>query len=321
MTTAESKRASHFAAIRKRDSRPMELLKRRISRKSNQRSALTLLELMVVLVILAIVATVALQSLGPRVETERLNAASRLVEEIKGAVIGPVQKYQIDNTPLISGFVSDVGRYPLSQSNSVDQEDSAILAELWDVETDLATQFPFQFREGPEQPVDYSDIRLPCGWRGPYLQLPIGQENIVDPWGRVPLTYEDSGGFCESICIPAIVSSEQNEKLLIADLTDGKVQVTGKVLVDNTENASIKVALLTPAPERSLTSLIAMDDEDEQPDTFLFEDVPVGFRAVVVDADGRRQTKYIQVTHNGNNLFFDFRVQNSQPVEQVESSE
>ena len=184
MTIAEPKRASHFVAVRKRDFLAMDSLKRQISRKSPQRSALTLLELMVVLVILAIVATVALQSLGPRVETERLSAASRLVEEIKGAVIGPVQKYQIDNTPLISGFVSDVGRYPLAQSNSVEEESPAILAELWDVETYLASQFPFQFREGPDQPIDYSNIRLPCGWRGPYLQLPIGQDNIVDPWGQ-----------------------------------------------------------------------------------------------------------------------------------------
>lgn len=319
MTIAETNRASHFAANCKRFSMLLSTVTQpysaRCPMRPCRRSALTLLELMVVLVILAIVATVALQSLAPRVETERLSAASRLVDEIKAAVMGPVQKYQIDNTPLISGFVSDVGRYPIAQSDSLDQNTPAILSELWDVETDLASQFPFQFREGPKQPVDYSKIRLPCGWRGPYLQLPVGMENIVDPWGRVPVTFADSRGYCESICIPAILANNQNEKLLIADLTEAKVEVTGKVLVDNPDNASIKVALLTPAPERSLTSLVALDDEDEQPDTFLFREVPVGFRAIVVDAGGRRQTKYVQVTHNGTNLFFDFREQKSEPVE------
>ena len=88
--------------------------------------------------------------------------------------------------------------------------------------------------------------------------------------------------------------------------------MTGKVLVDNPDNAKIQVALLSPAPETSLTTLVAMDDEDQQSDSFLFRSVPVGFRAVVADVDGTRQTKYVQVTHEGINMLFDFRRQRTE---------
>lgn len=280
-----------------------------------QRSGLTLLELMVVLVILAIVATVALQSLQPQVENQRLSSAVRLLDEIKAATIGPKQKYQLDGTPLISGFVSDVGRLPRAESLDGEAEQPEVLGELWNTDSNLALNFPFQFRSGPTQPVDYSQIRLPCGWRGPYLQLPVGMQELKDPWGRAPETLPDSSGFCNQVCVPAILTGDEDEKLFIADLTKGKVDVTGKVLVDNPDSASIRIALLRPNPESSLTLLAAMDDEDEQSDSFLFRDVPVGFRAIVADANGQRQTRYVQVTHNGVNVFFDFRQQKTAPIQ------
>ena len=313
MNIADLKRALHFAAKASCVSSTCSLC-RNLNPASQRlaRRALTLLELMVVLVILAVVSTVALQTLQPRVETERLNSATRLINEIKAASIGPTQKYQIDGTPLISGFIADVGRYPRAESFQADLESVSILEELWDPESDLARSFPFQFRPGPNQPADYSKIRLPCGWRGPYLQLSLGINSLKDPWGRVPETILDSRGFCEQVCIPAITTSDQSEKLLVADLTAGKVQVTGKVLVDNPDNANVRVSLLTPDPGTSLTTLVAMDDEDEQSDSFLFQSVPVGFRAIVADAEGRRQTKYIQVTHNGATVLFDFRQQNTE---------
>ena len=148
---------------------------------------LTLLELMVVLVILAIVATVAVQSLQPQVDQQRFESASRLLTEIKSATVGPAQKYQLDGTPLISGFVADVGRCPQMENSPTQSADqSQILTELWDSESELGSKFPYQFRPGPDQPIDYSSIRLPCGWRGPYLNLPAGSDSLKDPWGRPP---------------------------------------------------------------------------------------------------------------------------------------
>ncbi len=272
------------------------------------RTGLTLLELMVVLVILAIVATVAVQSLQPQVDSQRFESAASLLEEIKTATLGPSQKFQLDGTPIVSGFVADVGRFPRVEANDEDVEDLLPLTELWSNENQLAIQFPFQFRPGPSQPVDYSTIRLPCGWRGPYLQLPIGTQSLVDPWGRPPETALDEMGTLEKLQITVPLSSNQTEpQVLSANLSAGKVEVTGKVLLDRPESATVRIALLTPDPNSSLTSLTVFDDEDEQPGSFLFSGVPVGFRALVADVNGKRQIKYLQVTPNGAPVVFDFQ--------------
>ena len=78
----------------------------------SKRTGLTLLELMVVLVILAIVATVAIQALQPQVDNQRFQSATTLLNQIELATTGPQEKYQVDGTPLINGFVADVGRLP-----------------------------------------------------------------------------------------------------------------------------------------------------------------------------------------------------------------
>ncbi|MCP4774654.1 MAG: prepilin-type N-terminal cleavage/methylation domain-containing protein [Planctomycetaceae bacterium] len=276
------------------------------------RSGLTLLELMVVLVILAIVATVAVQSLQPQVDSQRFESAARLLEEIKVATLGPAQKFQLDGTPIVSGFVADVGRFPRIETNDEDPEEYLSLSELWSNENQLAIQFPFQFRAGPAQPEDYSTIRLPCGWRGPYLQLPIGTSKLVDPWGRPPETVVDEMGTLERLQITIPLSNNQTEpQVLSANLSGGKVQVTGKVLLDRPESATVRIALLTPDPNSSLTSLVVYDDEDKQPGSFLFSRVPVGFRALVADVNGKRQIKYLQVTPNGPPVIFDFQARAS----------
>jgi prepilin-type N-terminal cleavage/methylation domain-containing protein len=275
---------------------------------TSARRGLTLLELMVVLVILAIVATVALQSLQPRVDSQRFQSASQLLNEIQSATLGPADKYQIDGTPLISGFVADVGRLPIAKTPAMEVSESPQLGELWDSNSDLAMRFPFQFRPGPTQPTDYSKIRLPCGWRGPYLQLPIGLNSLRDPWGRPPLINLDDRGEAQQVQISIPPTSEQPQtSLLVSELSHGKVEITGKVLLDDPESATVRVVMLIPNPESSLTTLAVLDDEDEQPDSFLFRNVPVGLRAIVVDANGNRKIKYVQVPHSGLVVCLDFQ--------------
>lgn len=277
-----------------------------------RRSALTLLELMVVLVILAIVATVALQSLQPQVENQRFQSATQLLRQINSAIVGPTEKYQVDATPLISGFVADVGRLPKLQPLAINPDEIG-LGELWETESPLALNYPFQFRPGPRQPTDYSRIRLPCGWRGPYLQLPIGMSSLRDAWGR-PLEVElaDSGE-ARSVRIATPPTSEQVDPMVLTtELTTAKVDVTGKVLLDNPESSTVQLVMLIPDPETSLTTLVVLDDEDEQPDSFLFRNIPIGLRAIVIDYDGKRQTKYVQVPHGGLTLCFDLQTRRSE---------
>lgn len=279
------------------------------------RPALTLLELMVVLIILAIVATVAIQALEPKIQSQRLQSAAKLLDEIKVATIGAAEKYQIDGTPLNSGFVSDVGCFPSVPIESSQAAEGFSLRDLWDPDSSLAVTYPFQFRSGPLRPTDYSKIRLPCGWRGPYLQLPTGIQGVVDPWGRRPTLIPGSEGQVERVEIEVPLTRDidadegNNGETLAVDLAAGKVTVTGTVLLDDTDQTAVTAVLLAPDPQTSLTTLAVIADEDSERTTFQFQRVPVGFRAVVVDVGNRRQTKYIEVTHRGANLVLDFRQQ------------
>lgn len=282
--------------------------------QAGDRSGLTLLELMVVLIILAIVATVAIRTLEPQINSQRLQSSSRLLDEIRSATVGPTEKYQLDGTPLSSGFVADVGCLPIMPAGSEDPADlSLCLAELWNAESDIAMRFPFEFRSGPSSPVDYSSIRLPCGWRGPYLQLAAGATGIVDPWGRKPLLVETSEGQVGQVVIePPAGADLKTPGSMSVDLTTGKVDVTGTILLDEADKTRVVAVLLAPDPQTSLTTLVPIVDEDKERNSFLFRNVPIGFRAVVVDLGTRRQTKYIQVSHRGAHLVFDFRQDTTQ---------
>lgn len=284
-----------------------------------QRSGLTLLELMVVLIILAIVATVAMRSLEPQINSQRIQSASRLLDEIRAATMGQEEKFQLDGTPLTSGFVADTGCLPLATigsdgiagttSSSVDIP--FVLSELWDIECNLALNYPFQFRSGPDRPVDYSTVRLPCGWRGPYLRLAAGSTGVMDPWGQALLVTPTADGQVGAVRIDIPASAEfAKPESMSVELTTAKVDVTGTILLDDADQTAVVAVLLTPNPQTSLTRLVPIADEASERSTVLFRKVPIGFRAIVVDVGNQRQVKYIQVSHRGANVVFDFRQQN-----------
>jgi prepilin-type N-terminal cleavage/methylation domain-containing protein len=296
------------------------------------RSGLTLLELLMVLVILAIVATVSIQSLQPQVDNQRFQTATRLLSEIEAAAIGPRQKFQTDGTPLISGFVADTGRLPLPSSGGIQSGFTSLapesatsletntsatptgapnLAELWSEHSALATQFPFQFRDGPTEPVDYSDIRLACGWRGPYLQLPPGSTQVIDPWGNSPQVLLNQAGEISHIQIKVPSQKDTVQPLMLSkDLVRGRVQVTGNVIVDDVENSTIRVVILIPDPRLSLTTLVVLENESPQSGSFLFSNVPIGLRAVIAEVNGIHHVKYVQVPLGGTSVVFDLQSTN-----------
>ena len=138
--------------------------------------------------------------------------------------------------------------------------------------------------------------------------MPAGADSLKDPWGRPPEAALDADGeFCQlQITIP-LDSNQTEPQTISTELTTGRVEVTGKLLLDNPENTTTQVALLVPDPETSLTTLAVLDDEDQQPGSFRFANVPIGLRAIVADVNGQRKTKYVQVTHEGIVVVFDFQ--------------
>ncbi|HMP78334.1 MAG TPA: hypothetical protein PKD54_02670, partial [Pirellulaceae bacterium] len=194
----------------------------------------------------------------------------------------------------------DVGRLPHSSSRrDGTSPDTATLIELWDRQGKLAMEFPYRFRSGPSQPVDYSSVRLPCGWRGPYLTLGVGQESIVDPWGRPFDCWEDTSGAVTEVRTRPLPGSVDIQTLEV-DLTVGLVTVSGVLSWrEQAPPTEMKVVLLTPDPQQSLEVLAVRADEDPEASSFLFSDVPVGLRAICIQANDRLIVRYVTVPPGG----------------------
>ncbi len=265
-----------------------------------ERRGLTLLELLVVLVILSIVATVAVNSLQPRVESTRFEQTRNLLGNIRTATIGADAARQTDGTPLVSGFVADIGRLPRISSRLPAGETSGReLSELWEQDSMLARNFPFRFRSGPRSPVDYSQIQIPCGWRGPYLQLPMGSTQLRDAWGKPFEIERGTDGAVECLIWKPRGDFDRE---MICGLKSGKVNVSGTLNFGETPPSNVDVVLLGPHPDSSLSELRVFADEDTNPNTFTFSQVPVGLRALSVRYDGKQLIRYLQVPHQGLTL-------------------
>lgn len=269
----------------------------RIGSPQRRLQALTLLELLAVLVILSVVATLAVHSLQPRVENARFEQARALLREIDAATAGPPRGQQADGTPLIQGFIADVGRPPMQSPTPATAGGG--LDELWNPQSKLALSFPFQFRAGPNQPVDYSDIRLPCGWRNPYLILSAGQREVLDPWARPLQVQTDARGTI--VAIECLVPPPLDEPLRL-DFASGIVSVAGTIGTSEPNPPTIDVVLLAPQPEQSTSVLSVINDEDPNPNAFRFSSVPIGLRAICVRAGGQRVVKYVQIPRGGLTL-------------------
>ena len=147
--------------------------------KTNKTAAFTLVELMIVLALIAIITGLATNEAW-RWRGARLGETSlKNLAEIKEAVVGE------------AGYLDDLGRLPNHPRD---------LSQLWtppDSETEFYAVRPATFANlsPPASPLDADEaISIPCGWRGPYLRLPLGKEKkLLDAWGNAMETPDDAG--------------------------------------------------------------------------------------------------------------------------------
>lgn len=146
---------------------------------------MTLIELLVVLTILSVLSVVAVVSTETVLGQGRFEATQRTLGNIEEAVLGPERLQREDGTLAVAGFVADVGRLPKAVAN----EDGRLeLAELW---TNAENVPVFDLKE---YSVDQDEtIRRACGWRGPYLRLPVGGAGLRDGWGNELLLLKADG--------------------------------------------------------------------------------------------------------------------------------
>lgn len=133
----------------------------------------TLLELLVVLVILATVTALAVRSVDGVVDQQNYEASRRGLEHIEVAVLGSPDERAADGSRIISGFVADMGRLP----ETMNVGGVLTLGELWDRDG-------LPIYDIVSNAID-TEVKIPAGWRGPYINLPLGSRNqLLDGWGN-----------------------------------------------------------------------------------------------------------------------------------------
>lgn len=164
--------------------------------RKRRKSAFTLLELVVVLAILAVVTALALRAVDRVQDQKRYEAAQNGLQEIATSILGAPDDRAADGTRTVSGFVADMGRLPRAVVRNVDGTSCYTLAELWEsgltVPFDIRRASLVNLQAGNPADVD-EQVLVPGGWRGPYLQLPVGTPGLLDGWGNPVVSPVDPG--------------------------------------------------------------------------------------------------------------------------------
>ena len=142
--------------------------------RTNGVAGFTLLELLVVLVILTVIARTAVVALDGAASEEWRSSTIRGLEAAETAILGRPDLKQPGDLPWVEGFVADVGRLPRVDGDDVARGDS--FAELWK----LGALNPYSLQTALGDP----QVRMPVGWRGPYLRLGVGKTAWFDGFGR-----------------------------------------------------------------------------------------------------------------------------------------
>ncbi|MEM7792556.1 MAG: hypothetical protein AAF546_14220, partial [Verrucomicrobiota bacterium] len=152
--------------------------------------------LLVVLTILAVLSTVALRSVAQITEEKRYEANRSQLETVEAAVLGETD---------ISGFIGDIGRLPIAQGgDSLEQ-----LSELWSGGS--LPDYTIATSAGD------SEVRLGVGWRGPYLDLGIGRDQLTDGYGDALFNFEANGDLAADGETIAIVQSRGVDQAIGGD--------------------------------------------------------------------------------------------------------
>lgn len=157
-------------------------------------SGFTLLELAVVLGIIAVMTHLAVREAGQWRSAQLHALADKGLGEIKEAILGSDFERDAEGARVRTGFLADMGRLPQAVTND---EGRLTLSELWARPPSnhcyavRAASASNLVSEAAAADAD-EDVRVPCGWRGPYVRLPLGKTRLLDPWGNAYETPDDA---------------------------------------------------------------------------------------------------------------------------------
>ncbi|MBR4603372.1 MAG: prepilin-type N-terminal cleavage/methylation domain-containing protein [Kiritimatiellae bacterium] len=165
-----------------------------MERLTKVRRAFTLIEMVAVLAIIAIVSHLAVRSLSRLDSTRRIAAANKMLEDLRLAVY---EQSAEDGLP--GGFLADMGRLPRPAPlhSGVSDPTNTTFSELWRMPAGAREyalrQAVVENLSSGDPSLVASNVYVGTGWRGPYLHLPPGRDNLYDAWGNA-MEAEDAAG-------------------------------------------------------------------------------------------------------------------------------
>lgn len=254
-----------------------------LKRRGFQSKALTLVELVVVLLILVVLTSVAIQSTEGVVNQGRFEATAKTIQGIEAAILGDSTLKQPDGSPILNGYVADVGRLPES---------------LNDLIVKPAAVLDFDFRQNATD----TAVEIGTGWRGPYLRLPLGRTEVRDGYnelfneaftlaassadGQDNLLIQSFGADRAAGNASGDPFSDDQTTLLEGNRYQGIVEVSvnfvtaGGAVSSPTDPVTVRIFM--PDGAGGSTFLPAALNTDLATTSFRFENVPVGLRVIRV---------------------------------------
>ncbi|MFM8359455.1 MAG: type II secretion system protein, partial [Verrucomicrobiota bacterium] len=170
--------------------------------RTTGRAGLTLLEMVVVMAILAALTTLAIRMTSGVANQGRYEATEKTLTAFRTACIGAPADLNSGLAPQLSSFVADLGRLP--QATTPSGGGIQTLHELHGFTANLPpyafrvatsantvlvvppalTNFPIRPSNPSTQTAMVPTVRLPSGWRGPYLYLGSAGQ-WLDGWGKL----------------------------------------------------------------------------------------------------------------------------------------
>lgn len=150
-----------------------------------QCSGFTLLELLVVIALLGAISLASMTVIIDTHDIDSLDATEKRWEEIRKAIIGD-SSLNLNNSPMLSGYVVDMGRLPVNLDE--------LVAKDYDYDDDGDPNTPnitvinqpawatLPINGGTGIPAGVTG-ELSTGWRGPYLYT-AGSQFFRDGWGN-----------------------------------------------------------------------------------------------------------------------------------------
>ncbi|MGA3068374.1 MAG: type II secretion system protein [Tepidisphaeraceae bacterium] len=160
--------------------------------------AFSLIELVIALAILAAVTTIALRAAGNLQDQARYQSTVRSLNEIQAAIVGPVNQRNADGSALVTGFVADTGRLPLSNPGSDPGDPQGAQDPLNELISNPNGIPPYQ----PYTSNIDGNVKVWAGWQGPYLHLSAGPTYVRDGWGNSFHAYDVNGALIATVGTP-----------------------------------------------------------------------------------------------------------------------